>query len=81
MLDYWTERAKQEYVPRTSFAVIYAHLSDQDRAMRWLEEGYKGRESNLRSLYVRPSRTLCYSYTNILLLLTVYLTPKKLDTG
>jgi TolB-like protein len=54
MLDYWTERAKQEYVPRTDFAMIYAYLSDKDQAMRWLEEGYKEHEFNMTRLNVDP---------------------------
>jgi len=54
MLDYWIERAKQEYVPRTNFAEIYAYLGDKDQAMRWLEEGYKEREFRMTSLNVAP---------------------------
>ncbi len=55
MLDYWTERAKQEYVPRTDFAVIYAYLGDKDQAMRWLEESYKEHEFIMTSLNVAPA--------------------------
>jgi len=55
MLDYWTERAKQEYVPRTDFAIIYAYLGDKDQAMRWLEEGYKEHEFIMTSLNVAPA--------------------------
>ncbi len=54
-LDYWTERAKQEYVPRTSFARIYAYLGDKDQAMRWLEEGYKEREIIISTLNTDPA--------------------------
>ncbi len=54
MLDYWTERAKQEYVPPTSFALIYAYLGDKDQAMRWLEEGYEEREVLMTFLNVSP---------------------------
>jgi len=54
MLDYWTERAKQEYVPSTSFALINAYLGDKDQAMRWLEEGYEEREFLMTSLNVAP---------------------------
>jgi serine/threonine-protein kinase len=54
MLDYWTERAQQEYVPRTSFAEIYAYLGDKDQAMRWLEEGYEEREFLMTTLNVAP---------------------------
>jgi len=53
-LDYWIERAKQEYVPRTNFALIYAYLGDKDQAMRWLEEGYKEHEFFMTSLNVAP---------------------------
>ncbi len=55
MLDYWNERAKQEYVPRTDFAIIYAHLGDKDQAMRWLEEGYKEREFIMVTLNAAPA--------------------------
>ena len=55
MLDYWNERAKQEYVPRTDFAIIYAHLGDKDQAMRWLEEGYKEREIVMATLSADPA--------------------------
>ena len=54
MLDYWTERAKQEYVPRMSFSRIYAYLGDKDQAMRWLEEGYKEHEVFMTALNVAP---------------------------
>jgi len=54
MLDYWIERAKQEYVPRTNFAEIYAYLGDKDQAMRWLEEGYEEREFIMTNLNVAP---------------------------
>jgi len=54
MLDYWTERAKQEYVPPTSFALIYAYLGDKDQAMRWLEESYKEHEFIMTNLNVTP---------------------------
>ncbi len=54
MLDYWTERAKQEYVPPTNFALIYAYLGDSDQAMRWLEEGYKEHEFLMIILNVAP---------------------------
>jgi serine/threonine-protein kinase len=53
-LDDWTERAKQEYVLRTSFAVIYAYLGEKDQAMRWLEEGYKEHEFQMTGLNVAP---------------------------
>jgi len=55
MLDYWTERAKQEYVPPTSFANIYAYLGDNDQAMRWLEKGYKEHEFVMTYLNVNPA--------------------------
>ena len=54
MLDYWTERAKQEYVPSTSFALINAYLGDKDQAMRWLEEGYEEHEFSMTKLNVAP---------------------------
>ena len=54
MLDYWTERTKQEYVPPTSFAIIYANLGDKDQAKRWLEEGYKEHECHMTTINVAP---------------------------
>ena len=55
MLDYWTERAKQEYVQAYWFAEIYAHLGDKDQAMRWLEESYDKHEFFLTLLTVAPA--------------------------
>ncbi len=54
MLDYWTEKAKQEYVPPTEFAYFHAHLGEKDQAMRWLEEGYKEHDFVMTSLNVAP---------------------------
>jgi len=54
ILDYWTERAKQEYVQAYWFAEIYAHLGDEDQAIRWLEESYEKREFFLTFLSVSP---------------------------
>ncbi len=55
MLDYWTERAKQEHVSRAWFARIYAYLGDKDQAMKWLEEGYKEHEFFMTTLNVNPA--------------------------
>jgi len=55
MLDYWTERAKQGYVPRFGFARIYAYLGDKDQAIRWLEESYEKHEFFLTFLTVAPA--------------------------
>ncbi len=54
-LDYWTERAKQETVQAYWFAEIYAHLGDQDQAMRWLEESYEKREYFVTFLTAGPA--------------------------
>ncbi len=54
MLDYWTERAKQEYVLRTRFAVIYAYLGEKDQAFEQLGKAYEERDFNLAFLKVEP---------------------------
>jgi tetratricopeptide (TPR) repeat protein len=45
MLDYWNERAKQESVPRTSFANIYAPLGEKDEAFERLEKAFEEEEA------------------------------------
>jgi Tfp pilus assembly protein PilF len=52
-LDYNTERAKQEYVSRISFAEIYAHLGDKDRAFEQLEKAFE-QNDNVTSLKEDP---------------------------
>jgi len=41
MLDYFTEMAKQQYVPPWRFARIYAYLGEKDRAFEQLEKAYE----------------------------------------
>ncbi|MDA2935563.1 protein kinase, partial [Acidobacteria bacterium AH-259-D05] len=53
-LDYWKERAKQEYVQSWQFAKIYAVLDEKDQAFDWLDRAYEARESSLASLKVNP---------------------------
>jgi len=53
-LDYWKERAKQEYVQSWQFAKIYAALDEKDQAFEWLDRAYEARESSLRTLKVSP---------------------------
>ena len=42
-LDYWTERARQEYVSARTFAMVYAQLGEKDMAFEWLEKLYEER--------------------------------------
>ncbi len=43
-MDYWTEKAEQEYVPPLSFAIIYAQLGEKNQAFEWLEKAYEERQ-------------------------------------
>jgi serine/threonine-protein kinase len=53
-LDYWTERAKQEFVPPTEFIVIHAALGEKDQAFELLEKAYDEHEGTLWLLKVSP---------------------------
>ena len=53
-LDYWTEKAKQEYVPPTEFIVIHAALGEKDQAFELLEKAYDEHEGTLWILKVSP---------------------------
>ena len=53
-LDYFTEKAKQEYVPPTEFIVIYAALGEKDQALELLEQAYDEHEGTLWLLKVSP---------------------------
>ncbi len=54
MLNYWTERAKEGYVPPTRFAQIYAYLSERDQAFGQLEKAYQGHDWILTALKGDP---------------------------
>jgi tetratricopeptide (TPR) repeat protein len=46
--------SKVKYVPTACFAVIHLGLGETGRALDWLEEGCKRRESQLSSIRVHP---------------------------
>ena len=54
-LDYWKERAKQEYVGPWRFAIIYAHLDEKDQVFEQLEKAYEGHESGLPAIRTAPA--------------------------
>jgi len=43
-LDFYTEKAQQEYVSPSTFYIIYAALDEKDRAFEWLEKAYEARQ-------------------------------------
>jgi len=53
-LDYWKERAKQEYVQSWEFVKVYAALDEKDQAFEWLDRAYEAREGSLGTLKVHP---------------------------
>jgi len=52
-LDYNTEMAKQQYVSLRTFADIYAHLGDKDRAFEQLEKAFE-QNDDVSDLKVNP---------------------------
>ncbi len=46
------ERATRSYVPAIRIARLYAHASEKDRAIEWLEQAYENRETPLIHLGV-----------------------------
>jgi len=46
--------SKQEYVPATSLARVYAGLVEKDKAFEWLERAYAERSVGLSLLKVDP---------------------------
>jgi len=54
LLDYWTEKAKEEYVSSNRFAGLHAQLGEKDQAFEWLEKAYQERAGGLVFLKVDP---------------------------
>lgn len=46
--------AKKRYIPPTYFGMLFAGLSDKDKAMMWLEKAYDDRADGLTWLNVEP---------------------------
>jgi tetratricopeptide (TPR) repeat protein len=55
IIQEFTQRAKDHYVPGTYFAKIYAGLGDRDQAFVWLDKAYAERESRLEFVKTDPS--------------------------
>ncbi len=54
-LDFYTEKAKQEYVSPSTFYIIYAALDEKNLAFEWLEKAYEARQGgNFTQLRVSP---------------------------
>jgi len=47
MLNYFTEMAKQRYVPSTQFALIYAYLGEKDQFFEQWEKAYQEHEAGV----------------------------------
>jgi DNA-binding winged helix-turn-helix (wHTH) protein/TolB-like protein/Flp pilus assembly protein TadD len=54
ILDLLKKRARQQYVPAYSVAVVYEGLQDRENAFRWLEKAYTDRSSSMALLKVDP---------------------------
>ena len=53
MLDTLTERAKQERVDPTDFALIYASLGEQEQAFAWLHRAYEERSGSWMLIWLK----------------------------
>jgi serine/threonine-protein kinase len=47
-------RAREVYIPSTSFAIVHLGLGERERALEWLEKGCSQHELTLASLKVHP---------------------------
>jgi DNA-binding winged helix-turn-helix (wHTH) protein/TolB-like protein/tetratricopeptide (TPR) repeat protein len=54
ILDLLKKRARQQYVPAYSVAVVYEGLQDRENAFRWLEKAYTDRSASMALLKVDP---------------------------
>jgi eukaryotic-like serine/threonine-protein kinase len=55
MLNQWSARANQSYVPPVFFAQVYAALRERGQALAWLEKAYTDRDPYLVWLKVDPA--------------------------
>jgi adenylate cyclase len=55
LLDDAIERSKRAYVSPASIALVYIGLGDFERAMDWLELGYKERDHSLVTIKADPA--------------------------
>jgi serine/threonine-protein kinase len=53
LLDTLTERAKQERVDPTDFALIYAGLGEQEQAFEWLHRAYEERSGSWMLIWLK----------------------------
>jgi DNA-binding winged helix-turn-helix (wHTH) protein/TolB-like protein/tetratricopeptide (TPR) repeat protein len=49
------KRARQQYVPAYSIALVYEGLQDRENAFRWLEKAYTDRSASMALLKVDPA--------------------------
>ena len=49
------KRARQQYVPAYSIALVYEGLQDKENAFRWLEKAYTDRSASMALLKVDPA--------------------------
>jgi TolB-like protein/DNA-binding winged helix-turn-helix (wHTH) protein/Flp pilus assembly protein TadD len=54
VLNELKQASKQEYVPGTSIAFIYAGLGEKDQAFAWLDKGYEQRVFQLQWIKLEP---------------------------
>ena len=54
VLNELKQASKQEYVPGTSIALIYAGLGEKDQAFAWLDKGYEQRSFQMQWIQLEP---------------------------
>ncbi len=54
VIDELKQISRQEYVPATNIALIYAGLGEKDQAFAWLEKGYEQRAFQMQWLKIEP---------------------------
>jgi serine/threonine-protein kinase len=53
-LGFYTEAAKEQYIPAIAFAAIYAQLNQKDQAFLWLEKAFEERHPWLVNVHTDP---------------------------
>jgi TolB-like protein/Flp pilus assembly protein TadD len=61
ILDLLKNRARRQYVPAYSFALVYEGLEDKDNAFKWLEKAYTDRSASMALLRVDPALNILRS--------------------
>ena len=69
LLDKALAKAREDYVSPLSIAPIYIGLGDSEKALEWLERGYRERDSSMPSLKTEPAYDELRSHPRFIALL------------